>query len=54
MTTACLDSYPEFDKELGPPTGPAKWDGMTATRNFEHASVRVNLDTKEAKNPMAV
>jgi hypothetical protein len=43
-----LDSYPEFDRQLGPPKGEARWQGFTATREFEHASVRVDLSNKQA------
>ncbi len=43
-----LDSYPEFEKPLGPPEADAVWDGMTATRKFKHASIRVDLNTKMA------
>jgi hypothetical protein len=48
-TTGTLDSYPELERPLGPPRGDAVWSGNTATREFGHASVRVNLDTREAK-----
>lgn len=44
-----FDWYPEFDKPLGPPKGDAKRDGMKYTREFEHASVFVDLATKTAK-----
>lgn len=44
-----LDSYPEFERALGPPRGGAVWQGLSATREFEHASVRVNLETKQAR-----
>jgi len=43
-----LDSYPELDRPLGPPKGDAVWNGLTATREFTHASVWVNLSTKQA------
>lgn len=42
-------AYPEFDKPLGPPKGDAVNDGWTYTRAFEHASVFVNLETREAR-----
>ena len=41
--------YPEFDKPLGPPLGEAKRDGWTYHRDFAHASVHVNLETKTAQ-----
>lgn len=44
-----LDAYPEFKKPLGPPEADAVWDGMTATREFKHASVWVDLTSKEAR-----
>jgi Hypothetical glycosyl hydrolase family 15 len=44
-----LESYPEFDRPLGPPKSAAVWVGLTATREFEHASVRVDLNKKEAR-----
>jgi hypothetical protein len=34
-----LDAYPEFDRPLGPPAADATWQGLTATREFAHASV---------------
>ena len=44
-----LTRFPEYDKPLGPPKGPAVQDGYTYTREFEHASVFLNIETKEAK-----
>ncbi len=41
--------YPEYDKPLGPPRDVARRDGWTYTREFAHASVRVNLKTREAR-----
>jgi len=43
-----FDWYPEFDRPLGPPKGAAVRDGWTFRREFEHASVTVNLETKAA------
>ncbi len=43
-----LDSYPEFDRPLGPPLADAGWNGMTATREFTHAKVWVDLENKKA------
>lgn len=48
-TDGMLDSYPEFGRKLGPPRGAALWQGLTATREFEHASVWIDLATKEAR-----
>lgn len=44
-----LDSYPEFDRPLGPPKADAVWQGLTATREFAHASVWVDLATRQAR-----
>ena len=44
-----LDAYPEFDRPLGPPKANAKWVGLTATREFAHASLWVDLTTKQAR-----
>ncbi|MBP0905427.1 putative glycoside hydrolase [Mariniflexile gromovii] len=43
-----LDWYPEFDKPLGKPLHDMKVKGWELTRDFEHASIWVNLETKEA------
>ena len=48
-TDGMLDSYPEFDRRLGPPKAAAAWEGLTATREFPHASVWVDLAKKEAR-----
>ncbi len=39
--------FEEYDKPLGPPKGPAKRDGYRYTREFEHASVSVDLTKQE-------
>ena len=44
-----LEPYAEFDRPLGPPKADAKWQGLTATREFAHASVWVDLSTKQAR-----
>lgn len=49
MFTAHFDWYPEFDKPLGAPKGDAKRDRFKYTREFEHASVFVDLEKKTAK-----
>ena len=52
LSSGALVDYPEFNKPLGPPkagftrTTP---DGWEFTREFEHASVKVNTETREAK-----
>lgn len=44
-----LEPYPEFERRLGPPESDAVWRGLTATREFAHASVSVDLARKEAR-----
>jgi hypothetical protein len=44
-----LDAYPEFTKPLDLPKSDATWDGFTATREFTHASVWVDLVAKQAR-----
>lgn len=48
-THGMLDAYPEFDRPLGPPRAAAVWEGLTARREFAHASVWVNLENGEAR-----
>jgi len=43
-----FDWYPEFDKKLGEPRGPATREGWTYRREFAHASVFVDLEAKKA------
>ncbi|WP_372845627.1 putative glycoside hydrolase [Pontiella sp.] len=52
VSSGALVDYPEFKKPLGPPKGGYKRttpDGWEFTREFEHASVWVNTETREAK-----
>jgi hypothetical protein len=44
-----FDWYPEFDKPLGPPKGEAVKNGYVYTREFEHASVYVDLENKKGR-----
>ncbi len=44
-----LESYPEFERPLGPPKADATWSGLTATRDFTHASVWADLTTQQAE-----
>jgi hypothetical protein len=44
-----LKRLPEYDRPLGPPKGPAKHDGFIYTREFEHVSVRLDLETKKGE-----
>ena len=48
MHNGCLEWYPEFDKPLGEPLGEMQRDGWKLSREYKHASVRVDLETKEA------
>ncbi|MEP4050477.1 MAG: putative glycoside hydrolase [Luteolibacter sp.] len=40
-----LHTFPEYDRPLGAPKSPAVKDGMRYTREFEHVSVSLDLDT---------
>jgi len=44
-----LDSYAELERPLGPPKAQAIWSGWTASREFAHASVWIDLETKQAR-----
>ena len=44
-----LQWYPEFDQPLGPPKGAATRIGWVYTREFEHASVWVDLEHEDAR-----
>jgi hypothetical protein len=44
MSKMWLKRLPEYDRPLGPPKGPAKRDGYVFTREFEHVSVRVDIE----------
>lgn len=44
-----LRRFPEFDKPLGPPRGPAVQDGYTYTREFESASVLLDIEKAHGK-----
>jgi len=48
MNDGCLEWYPEFDKKLGNPLADARKIGWVLERDFEHASVWVNLETKQS------
>ncbi|MCH6255596.1 putative glycoside hydrolase family 15 protein [Puniceicoccaceae bacterium K14] len=48
MKNGCLEWYPEFDKPLGEPLGEMQRDGWKLSREYKHASVVVDLETKEA------
>lgn len=40
--------FPEFDRPLGPPNGPAMKDGFRYTRTFRHATVRLDIQNRTA------
>jgi len=44
-----LKRFPEYDLPLGPPKGPATQDGYTYTREFEHASVFLDIEKKQGR-----
>ena len=44
-----LKSLPEYQKPLGPPKGPAKRIGYVYTRDFEHASVWLDIEESQGK-----
>lgn len=43
-----LKRFPQYDRPLGAPLGPATRDGLVYTRRFEHVDVMVDLETKHA------
>lgn len=43
-----LKRFPQYDKPLGAPLGPAIRDGLVYTRRFEHVDVMVDLKKKQA------
>ena len=48
MENGCLQWYPEFDRPLGEPLGEMARDGWKLRREYKHASVWVDLESKEA------
>ena len=40
---------PEYDRPLGPPSGPAKRDGFRYSRTFEHVSVTLDIKSRTAE-----
>ncbi len=41
--------FPEYDRPLGPPNGPAKKDGFRYSRTFEHAAVTLDIKSRTAE-----
>ena len=44
-----LTRFPEYDRPLGPPKGPARRDGYVYTRQFEHLDVWVDIEAERAR-----
>lgn len=44
-----LKSFPEYKKPLGAPKGPAQKEGYIYTREFQHASVWLDIENEKAK-----
>jgi len=40
--------FPEYDRPLGPPAGPATKDGLSYTRSFRHATVQLDIRHRTA------
>lgn len=41
--------FPEYDKPLGPPKGPAERNGFVYTRSFEHADVWLDIHLRKGR-----
>jgi hypothetical protein len=41
-----MSNPPEFERPLGAPMGPAVQDGYIYTRDFAHASVRLDIENQ--------
>lgn len=40
--------FPEYDRPLGPPEGPATRDGFRYTRSFQHATIQLDIKNRTA------
>ena len=49
MVNGCLQWYPDFDKPLGEPQGEMVQEGWELSREYKHASVWVDLESKAAR-----
>ena len=49
QSSVWLKSLPEYQKPLGPPNGPAVRNGYIYTRDFEHASVWLDIENDQGK-----
>ena len=47
--TSWMRWFPEYDKPLGPPSGPAVCKGLVYTRKFEHADVYLDIGERRGK-----
>lgn len=44
-----LKTFPQYDKPLGPPKGPAKQEGYIYTRSFEQVDVWLDIENQKAR-----
>jgi hypothetical protein len=44
-----LKDFPEYSKPLGPPKGPAKKKGYIYSRDYEYASVWLDIENEKAR-----
>lgn len=49
LSKVWLKRFPQYDKPLGPPLGPATRNGLVYTRRFKHVDVSVDLEKKQAR-----
>lgn len=48
LSKVWLKRFPQYDRPLGPPRGPAKRNGYEFSRSFAHANVTVNVEKRRA------
>ena len=49
LSRVWLKRFPQYDKPLGPPRGPASRKGYVFSRRFEHATVTLDLEKRDAE-----
>jgi len=49
LSRVWLKRFPQYDKPLGPPCGPAGRKGYVFSRQFEHATVTLDLEKRDAE-----
>jgi len=49
IENGCLEWYPEFDRPLGEPLAEMARDAWKLSREYKHASVRVDLESRQAE-----